>query len=170
MAAEEIFDIVDEAGRKVGQAARSRVHGDPSLIHRSVHLLVLNSRGELYLQKRAGHKDIQPGKWDTSVGGHVGPGESPAEAVEREAAEELGLSGVPFDFLYSYLWRTAVETELVSTFLCRWDGPVRFDPGEITDGGFRSFAAIEAGLGTGVFTPNFEEEFARLKEHLERKG
>jgi len=170
MNAEEIFDIVDETGKKIGAAARSRVHGDPGLIHRSVHAMVLNSRGELFLQKRAGNKDIQPGKWDTSVGGHLDRGEEVEAALRREAEEELGIYGVPFEFLYAYLWRSEVETELVTTFLCRHDGPFRVDPGEITAGEFWSFARIEANLGRGVFTPNFEEEFSRLKKHLSSKN
>ncbi len=168
MSIDEIFDIVDEKGKKTGEAARGRVHGNPALTHRAVHIMVINSRGELYLQKRAENKDIQPGKWDTSVGGHVNRGEEVEAAAAREAGEELGISGVPFEFLYTYTWRTEVETELVTTYLCRYDGPISFDPKEITAGTFRSFERIEADLGKGIFTPNFEEEFARLKEHLSR--
>lgn len=39
------------------------------LLHPVVHLHLFNSRGELYLQKRPEWKDIQPGRWDTAVGG-----------------------------------------------------------------------------------------------------
>ena len=72
----EIFDIFDENDQLIGQAARSECHGNPALIHRVAHVLVFNSQGALILQKRSPHKDIQPGKWDTSVGGHLLPGES----------------------------------------------------------------------------------------------
>ena len=168
MNADEIFDIVDETGEKIGEATRNEVHGNPALIHRSVHIMVLNSEGELYLQKRADNKDIQPGKWDTSVGGHVNRGEEVDAAAEREAEEELGISGIDFEFLYAYLWRTGVETELVTTYLCRYDGPVEFDRAEITAGAFLPFEKIEANLGRGIFTPNFEEEFSRLKQYLKR--
>ena len=67
----EFFDIVDDEDRVIGQAPRSQCHGDPRLVHRVAHVLVFNSRGELLLQKRSVTKDIQPGKWDTSVGGHL---------------------------------------------------------------------------------------------------
>ncbi|MFC1537493.1 NUDIX domain-containing protein [Gemmatimonadota bacterium] len=170
MKSEEIFDIVDETGRKLGEAARADVHGDPRLIHRSVHVLVLNSKGELYLQKRAENKDIQPGKWDTSVGGHVDRGEDVEAAARREAREELGISGTPFEFLHSYIWRTKVETELVTTYLCRYDGPIVLDRSEISAGEFRTFEKIEENLGRDFFTPNFEEEFSRLKEYFQNKG
>ena len=67
----EIFDIVDENDRVIGQAPRSECHGNPALVHRVAHVLVFNSRGELLLQKRSQAKDIQPGKWDTILGAYV---------------------------------------------------------------------------------------------------
>ena len=48
---EEIFDVVNERDEVVGQAARSEVHRR-KLKHRAVHVLVFNSRGEVFLQKR----------------------------------------------------------------------------------------------------------------------
>ena len=72
---EEWFPIVDEDGNTIGTALRSVCHdGKSMLLHPVVHLHFFNSKGELYLQKRSMSKDIQPGKWDTSVGGHVNPG------------------------------------------------------------------------------------------------
>ncbi len=92
MAGNEWFDIVDENDRVICQAPRSVCHGDPSLIHRVAHVLVFNRRGQLLLQKRSRSKDIQPGRWDTSVGGHLDPGEDYLEAAYREMREELGIS------------------------------------------------------------------------------
>ena len=71
----EHFPIVNENGEIIGKATRTECHSGSFLLHPVVHLHVFNSRGELYLQKRAENKDIQPGKWDTSVGGHVDYGE-----------------------------------------------------------------------------------------------
>ena len=80
---EEIFPVVDAAGNVVGKATRGECHGGSMLLHPVVHLHVFNSRGELYLQKRPAWKDIQPGRWDTAVGGHVDYGETIAEALRR---------------------------------------------------------------------------------------
>jgi len=171
LSTDEIFDVVDQSGRVIGHAPRSEVHGNPELIHRSVHVLVLDSEertGEqrIFLQKRSADKDIQPGKWDTSVGGHVTPGESVLVAAKREMAEELGITGVDIRFLHSYLWRTDVETELVTTYICYYKGPIRILRSEIDEGRFWSFAEIESKLASGTFTQNFEEEFSRLKKTL----
>ncbi len=167
MGADEIFDIVDESGRIKGQATRGQVHGNPALIHRSVHIHVFNSSGRLFLQKRGLNKDVQPGKWDTSVGGHVDTGETPGTAAVREMREELGIEGAELKFLYSYLWHSPIETELVSTYGTLWDGPIKILASELDDGRFWEPEEIAAKLGSGELTPNFEEEFQMLKEHLE---
>mmetsp|Transcript_150319 Transcript_150319/g.463842 ORF Transcript_150319/g.463842 Transcript_150319/m.463842 type:complete len:291 (+) Transcript_150319:37-909(+) len=73
---------------------RKLVHCDGDW-HRSVHVWVLDARGELLLQKRSEHKDTHPGLWDVSCAGHITAGDAgPATAV-RELQEELGLAVTP---------------------------------------------------------------------------
>ena len=156
----ELFDIVDDDDNVIGTARRSECHGNPALIHRAVHVLVINANGDMLLQKRSAHKDIQPGKWDTSVGGHLEPGESYRDAAVREMREELGLEGLPLTFLYMSKIRNAIESENIATFLTRHDGEVIWNEREITAVRTWSATEIDAALGQGVFTPNFEEEWA----------
>ncbi|MBU0678424.1 MAG: NUDIX domain-containing protein [Verrucomicrobia bacterium] len=163
---EEIFDLVNESGKVIGQAPRSECHGNPELIHQVVHILVRDEAGRLFLQKRALNKDIQPGKWDTSVGGHFRPGEEPIGAARREMLEELGVEPANLIFAYKYLWRSPVETELVRTFTTVHGGPFALQREEIDEGRFWSFEEIEANLGEGIFTPNFEVEFKKLANWL----
>ena len=122
----EIFDIVDRKDRIIGRASRDEVHGRPDLIHRVAHVLVFNGAGELFLQKRAADKIVQPGKWDTSVGGHVDLGEAYRAAAVRETAEELGIKAPAesFEFLYKYLHSNDFESEYVSTYRLLWDGKI----------------------------------------------
>ncbi len=65
----EIFPLVDEQGNVIGSATRSECHSGSGLLHPVIHLHVFDSEGRLYLQRRPLWKDIQPGKWDTAVGG-----------------------------------------------------------------------------------------------------
>ena len=88
---QEMFPIVDENGNIISAATRGECHNGSKLLHPVVHLHLFNSQGELYLQKRPDWKDIQPGKWDTAVGGHIGLGESVGQALVRETKEELGI-------------------------------------------------------------------------------
>ena len=158
----EYFELVDDAGRVVGRATRKECHANPALVHRVAHVLLFNTRGELYLQKRASTKDVQPDKWDTSVGGHLAVGEGYDQAASRELREELGVSGAALEGpLYEYRMRSAIETEAVRSYRLVYDGPVSPDPVEIAEGRFWSLDEIRARLGSGIFTPNFEEELGR---------
>jgi isopentenyldiphosphate isomerase len=162
----EYFDVVDDQGQVIGRALRSECHGNPVLVHRVAHVLVFNSRGELYLQKRAATKDIQPGKWDTSVGGHLDTGETYEQAAVREMREELGIVGIPLEHLYDYPLRNAIESENVRTYRAEYNGTIICDPHEIETGRFWTMDEIRKALGTGVFTPNFEEEFGRYQQNF----
>ena len=158
---EERVPLVDDEGNVLGAATRGQCHDGSRLLHPVVHLHVFNSRGEVYLQKRPSWKDIQPDKWDTSVGGHMDYGETPAEALRREAGEELGITDYTPTPLMHYVFESPIERELVFVFRTTYDGEIH--PSDELDGGrFWSLDEIRANMGKGVFTPNFESEFQKL--------
>ncbi len=161
-AGEEWFDIVRPDGKVIGRAPRSAVHGQPELLHPVIHVHIINSRGDIFLQKRANNKDIQPGKWDTAIGGHIQSGETIDHALNREAEEELGISLAQFQPLFRYVMRNKIESELVHGFLLREEGPFFPDSSEISDSRFWSVSEIEDNLGKDLFTPNLEKEFRLL--------
>jgi len=162
METEEYLEIVNDWGEAIGIAPRSEIHGNPSLMHRVVHVLLFNVRGELLLQKRSQKKDVAPGKWDTSVGGHVAPGEELSHAAAREMEEELGLTKCDLDYLYSYRHCNPCETEMVATYRCMFTGSVdaiSFNREEIDDVRFWSLKEIRETVGKQVLSDNFEDEF-----------
>jgi isopentenyldiphosphate isomerase len=158
---DELFPVTDEQGNITGSATRRECHGGSKLLHPVVHLHLFNSLGELYLQKRPSWKDIQPEKWDTAVGGHMDLGESAAMALQREAREELNLTGFTPELITNYIFESDRERELIFAYKTVYDGEVT--PSDELDGGrFWTIEEIKAHLGKGVFTPNFEAEFERL--------
>ena len=158
----ESFPIVDEEGRVIGAATRGECHNGSKLLHPVVHLHVFNSRGEVYLQKRPEWKDIQPGKWDTSVGGHIDYGETPEQALVREVGEELGITEFVPERIGMYVFESRRERELVYVHRTTYDGPVRPSAEELDGGRFWSMDEIRAAIGQQILTPNFESEFQRF--------
>ena len=157
----EIFPIVDEEGRVVGPATRGKCHSGSKLLHPVVHLHVFNSQGDIYLQRRPDWKDIQPGKWDTAVGGHIDYGETPDEALRREVREELGITDFTPEFVDKYVFESMRERELVYVNRTIYDGPISPSSDELDGGRFWSMQEIRETMGMGVLTPNFESEFQR---------
>jgi len=169
---EEMLPVVDESGNIISSATRGECHNGSHLLHPVVHLHVFNSRGDLCLQQRPMWKDIQPGKWDTAVGGHVDLGEDILTALRREAQEEIGFhlsglaktaeeakDGLAFPVCH-YVFNSERESELVYVHSTIFDGPL--SPSDEVDGiRFWSKEDIAANLGKGVFTPNFEQEYIR---------
>lgn len=160
---QELLPLVDPAGNVIGKATRTECHNGSMLLHPVVHLHVFNEKGELYLQKRPMWKDIQPGKWDTAVGGHVDFGEDIHTALLREAREELGINAEGNELVQMYEFHSEREHELVYAHKIVYDKDII--PSEETDGGrFWTMQEIRDAIGHGILTPNFEQEFMRLFE------
>ena len=168
---QEIFPIVDESGKVIGSATRGECHSGSKLLHPVVHLHVFrsakgrlqgkNSKGEIYLQRRPEWKDIQPGKWDTAVGGHVDYGETPEDALRREVREELGITDFVPEFVDKYVFESKRERELVYVNRTTYDGEIHPSTEELDGGRFWTMQEIRDAMGKGVLTPNFESEFKR---------
>ena len=159
---EEIFPIVNADGEVIGSATRTECHAGTFKLHPVVHLHIFNSAGELYMQKRVMTKKIQPGKWDTAVGGHVDYGEQIEEALLRETREELGVTDFKPEFIMKYQFRSSIEAELVYIYRCIYDGVFQLDPSEVEEGRFWSLDEIRNNIGKEIFTPNFESEIEKL--------
>ena len=130
----EELDVVDRGNRVVGQRSRGEVHR-LGLLHRAVHILVFNDRGDLFLQKRSQLKDSHPGKWDSSAAGHVEAGEGDEDSAVRELAEELGvIDSPPLEPLFQVAACADTGNEFVTVYACRHEGPFCLPVDEIEHG------------------------------------
>lgn len=161
----EWFDILDDDGQVIGRATRRECHSGSKLLHAVVHIHIFNSNKQLLLQKRRMDKDIQPGKWDTSIGGHLNSGEVVEDAVVRETLEEAGIR-IEFPHLVlldQYVYESDVEKELVHSYAYVYDGPISFQDSEIDDMRFFTYDEIQELITHDQTTPNFVQEFALLR-------
>ena len=159
---EEMFPVVDEEGRVIGRATRGECHGGSRLLHPVVHLHVFNAQGDVFLQKRPEWKDIQPGKWDTAVGGHLDYGETPEEALPREVSEELGITTFTPTYIGKYVFESQRERELVYVYCTTYNGEINPSKDELDGGRFWTMREIRKAMGQHLLTPNFEREFQRF--------
>jgi len=139
---DEVFDLVDLDDRVIGCVRRGDAHRDPSLVHRSVQVVVFTSDGRILLQRRAATKDLFPGYLCASASGHVMAGDDYDQTARRELIEELGVAPA-LRYLDKALVYSAMETEITALFIARCDGPFAFSPTE-TDGGV--FLALDDAL------------------------
>ncbi len=161
---EEWLPIVNEEGGIIGKAPRSVCHRGEKLLHPVVHLHVLNNQKHIYLQKRPMNKLVQPGKWDTAVGGHISFGETLETALKREAWEEIGLTEFKARLVKTYRWNSDIESELVYMFVSHDFKSIHLHSDEVQEGRFWTTKQIEMNIGKGIFTPNFEDEYQILKQ------
>jgi len=126
----EIFDVVDENDALTGQATRGEVH-EKNLLHRAVHVLVFNKRGDVLLQKRSLLKDNHPGVWDSSVSGHLDSGENYETAAIRELDEEMGIRDVTIEEIARVRPSAQTGWEHICVFKTGYDGNIRFPAAEI---------------------------------------
>ncbi len=131
---DEIFDIVNDRDQVIGRMSRPRVHREGRK-HRAVHVLVFNSGGNLFLQKRSMTKDTFPGAGDSSASGHVASGEDYAACAVREVREEIGLIlAAPPRRLFKLEACAATGQEFVWVYRLESEGPFALHPGEIERG------------------------------------
>ena len=166
VAASEWFPIVEPNGLVVGRATRNYCHSGAKPLHPVLHIHIIDRYSRIYLQKRSINKDIQPGKWDTAVGGHVSYGEGILEAVYREASEELGLREFNPIFLEAYQFESAIEKEMVNIFAVVGSYDLDPDHDEVDEGRWWTVEDIDSAIGKEIFTPNFESEFQMIRKSL----
>lgn len=154
----EYFPVVTVEGEVVGKALRQDCHNGSHILHPVVHLHVFSSDGKLYLQRRAMHKDLLPGYWDTAVGGHVMYGETIMQALAREVQEEIGITDFTPEHVETYRYDSSRESEMVHVYKAIYDGPFHWNDGEVMDGRFWSIDELRETIGMDILTPNLEME------------
>lgn len=151
--AEEIVQIVDRSNKPI-EALPRREMRQRGLIHRACYILVFNTEGELFLQKRTDSKDIYPGYWDVAAGGVVLAGESYEQSARRELEEELGVAGVKLTFLFDHYFEVDDNRVWGRVFSCTNEGPFILQPEEVAYGRFTSLDSIELLNQTEPVTPD----------------
>ncbi|GIJ27994.1 isopentenyl-diphosphate Delta-isomerase [Micromonospora qiuiae] len=136
-----LVELVDDAGRPVGETTVAAAHRPPGQLHRAFSVLLVAPDGRVLIQRRAAVKTRFPLRWANACCGHPQPGQTPAEAANRRLAEELGVGPVPLTEIGAFVYRAEdpatgrveVEYDHVLRGEFRPDTPLRPDPAEIAE-------------------------------------
>jgi isopentenyldiphosphate isomerase len=134
--------VVDEHDRFVRWSDRAEIHRD-KLLHRSIHVMLMDSAGRMVIQRRHPDKLTWPDCWDIAVSGHVeeedylgGPDERLdevyARVAAREAVEELGVAPA-LEFVGHFGPVPDVHYEQIHLYRGVHDGPYRPQPEEVSE-------------------------------------
>jgi 8-oxo-dGTP pyrophosphatase MutT (NUDIX family) len=160
---DEIVAIVDKENNVTGTAPRSEMR-EKGLPHRATYILVFNSKGELFVQKRTPVKDIYPGYYDVATGGVVMAGESYDESAARELQEEMGIQGVSLTHLFDFYHQDVSNRVWGRAYSCVYDGEIVLQEEEVESGGFCSLETIIDASRQDSYTP---DGLYVLKRYLE---
>ena len=124
---DELIDICDENNNLLKiQKMKSEAHRD-GLWHRTSHVWIYNSNGEILLQLRAKQK---PFLWDISAAGHISAGENPITSGLREVEEEIGLKLRKEDLgfwmirKHKTIFRKIKNNEFYYVYFFKFDGDI----------------------------------------------
>jgi 16S rRNA (adenine1518-N6/adenine1519-N6)-dimethyltransferase len=165
----ELLAVVDENDRPLKPKDRATIHRD-NLLHRAVHIFLVNHRGELLLQKRSYRKDRFPRRWDSSAAGHVDADESYPDCAMRELREEIGVEAV-LEKLGKLPASEITGHEFIEIFAGIHEGPFHWNQHEIETGGFFKLEMIDAWIATRPddFASGFVECYRTIRSEINRR-
>ncbi|MFA6553470.1 MAG: NUDIX domain-containing protein [Patescibacteria group bacterium] len=127
----ELLDVVNDKDEIIGKADIKKAHAE-KLLHRIVHVLIMNHTGEMALQMRSAQRHFCPQHWCTAVGGHVQSGETYEQAAIRECREEIGTTIPKMKKTFYDLYRHEQQGDkFLTTFVATYDGPFYPNPEEV---------------------------------------
>ena len=127
----EFLDVVNEKDEVIGRAAKKEVY-DRKLMHRIVHVLIFNDKGEMALQLRSKNVSFCPLHWSTAVGGHVMSGESYEKAALREMEEEIGIeTEIKFAYKDLYHDKRRLLKKILMTFRSLYNGQFKINTSDV---------------------------------------
>ncbi len=166
--------LLDEAGARVGTAAKRDVHHAETPLHLAFSCYVLDAEGRLLVTRRAWHKQTWPGVWTNSACGHPGPDESLLDAVRRRVGEELGIGLDDLRLvLPAFRYRAVmpdgtVENEMCPVLVAGTTDTVAPDPAEVADATWVPWVDFRRSVleGSREVSPWCVEQVAALPEDL----
>lgn len=162
----ELIDLYDENKKLTGEKI---IRGEPMPNGRyklSIHMWIMNSLGEIYIQKRAETRKLFPNKWENPGGGALS-GQNSQETFIREFEEELGITP---DLNNSKLILTIKrEKDFVDLWFVKQDfnvSDLKLQTEEVAGAKWTTLEDIDKMIKNGEFCPTIEQSLIPFSNWL----
>jgi isopentenyl-diphosphate delta-isomerase len=137
---EEPLILVDEKNNEIGSLSKYECHEGSGRLHRAFSIFIVNSRGEILLQRRSSKKALWPNFWSNSCCSHPRKGETLIHAADRRLQQELGIRAeleeiYQFQYKARYLDKGS-EHELCTVFVGHTDSSPVLNHSEVSECGW----------------------------------
>lgn len=107
---EEVI-LVNQDDEPTGTEEKLTAHRG-GLLHRAFSVFIINSSGQLLLQRRASNKYHSRGLWSNTCCGHPRPNESVEQGSHRRLNEEMGINS-DLQKLFDFIYRVELEDGMI---------------------------------------------------------
>ncbi|MBI5151538.1 MAG: isopentenyl-diphosphate Delta-isomerase [Candidatus Pacebacteria bacterium] len=142
---------VDEHNTPTNVMDKLEAHRGDGKRHRAVSVFLLNSTGELLIQKRSAKKIVGALQWANTCCGNVWPGETYEQCAQRRLRKELGITRAKIMPAYTFEYHLRCndkysEWEMDRIFVGRYRGKLTLDPEEVLDALYISQEKLEINM------------------------
>ena len=135
MTSEKIV-LIDSKDRVMGAEEKLKVH-EKGIMHRAFSIIILNSRGEMLIQRRAIDKYHSGGLWSNACCSHQRENEILEQAIHRRLKEEMGFD-CSLKEIFHFKYKTRfnnhlIENEIDHVFIGLFDGNPIINKKEVLD-------------------------------------
>lgn len=148
----DLINSLDDDLKTIDSLSSEEIH-KRGLLHRAIHILVINNRDEVFVRRRSLKKKLYPGVWSTSVGAHVLKGQISEECAKVNLKKFLDLN-LPLEKIGETRVKDEIENEYIIIFLCKSDLVKKLNPEESDEGKFMNVQEIIDLVSRGQTTPH----------------
>lgn len=162
----ETIDLYDKNKQPTGEVLKRGDEMPKGRYALSVHLWIINSKGEIYVQRRAKQRELFPNLWENPGGGAV-IGESSQDTLKREFLEELGI--FPDISNAEIIETIRREKDFVDIWVLKQDfeiSDLNLQRKEVYQAKWISLETLKKMLEKQVFVPTIEESLVPFLKYL----
>lgn len=137
----KLINVVDEEGQVIEKLDSEVVHKN-SLLHKAIHILVVDSLGRIFVRKRSKSKKLYPGVLSSSVGAHILAQDTEDMTARENLKTFLGLD-LPLVKIGNARVKDKIENELITIYICKSDIIPQLNSCESDEGQFLELNKIK---------------------------